>query len=79
MSSKLLRCFLEGIADIFVNSFFFVDANRILHNETMFAVAQAKYVHIYDQKGTEVHCLKKHISPVRLEYLPYHFLLVSMV
>eukprot|EP00741_Cyanophora_paradoxa_P008656 tig00001366_g8379.t1 len=50
---------------------------RFLHNETMWAVAQKKYTYIYDKNGVEVHCLKKHESANRLEFLPYHFLLVS--
>ncbi|CAG8724574.1 2196_t:CDS:2, partial [Ambispora leptoticha] len=49
-----------------------------LHNEQYFAVAQKKYVYIYDQNGLEVHRLKRHIEPNRLEFLPYHFLLVSV-
>jgi U3 small nucleolar RNA-associated protein 7 len=41
-------------------------------------VAQKKYTYIYDKNGTEIHCLKKHIFPKFLEFLPYHFLLVSV-
>lgn len=48
-----------------------------LHNESLFAVAQHKYAYIYDSKGAEIHCMKKHERPHRLDFLPYHFLLVT--
>jgi U3 small nucleolar RNA-associated protein 7 len=43
----------------------------------MFAVAQSKHVYMYDLNGVELHRLASHIEPTKLEYLPYHFLLVS--
>lgn len=50
---------------------------QFLHNNQYFAVAQKKYVFIYDKVGTELHRLKQHIEPTLLDFLPYHFLLVS--
>lgn len=50
-----------------------------LHNDQFFATAQKKHVYIYDHAGVEIHCLNKHVEPTHLEFLPYHFLLVSAV
>jgi U3 small nucleolar RNA-associated protein 7 len=36
---------------------------KILHNESLLAVAQSKALYIYDKQGTEVHFLKTHIEP----------------
>jgi hypothetical protein len=49
-----------------------------LHNEQFFAAAQKKYVYIYDKRGLEVHCLRNHVAPEVLEFLPHHFLLSSI-
>lgn len=49
-----------------------------LHNELFFAAAQKKYVYVYDKRGIEVHCLKEHLEPHALEFLPHHFLLCSI-
>lgn len=49
-----------------------------LHNETMFAVAQKRCAYIYDRDGVEIHCMRAHERPLKLDYLPYHFLLTSV-
>jgi len=54
-----------------------VRAVQPLHNQLMFAVAQKKYVYIYDNMGVELHCIKDHRYPIHMDFLPYHFLLVS--
>jgi U3 small nucleolar RNA-associated protein 7 len=51
---------------------------KFLHSEDLFAVAQKKYVYIYDSSGMEVHCLRNHVEATALEFLPYHYLLASV-
>ena len=48
-----------------------------LHDHSMWAAAQRKRVFLYDDNGVELHCLKAHIEPSHLTFLPYHFLLVT--
>ncbi|GAA6063775.1 hypothetical protein JCM10212_005564 [Sporobolomyces blumeae] len=55
-----------------------VRAIRWLHDESFYAVAQKKYVYIYDRDGLEVHQLRQHIEVNQMEFLPYHFLLATI-
>ncbi|OCH89161.1 BING4CT-domain-containing protein [Obba rivulosa] len=49
-----------------------------LHDHSHFAVAQQKYAFIYDRDGVELHRLKAHIEPTRMEFLPFHWLLATV-
>ena len=50
-----------------------------LHNDQYFALAQKKHVFIYDVNGVEIHALHQHIDVTSMEFLPYHFLLATVV
>ncbi|TBU02864.1 BING4CT domain-containing protein [Hamiltosporidium tvaerminnensis] len=49
-----------------------------LHNELFIAVAQTSSLFIYDKQGREVHCDRKNRNVNKMDFLPYHFLLVSL-
>lgn len=49
-----------------------------MQSDNFFAVAQQRYVYVYDSNGAEVHRLTQHTEIDHLDYLPFHFLLCSI-
>jgi U3 small nucleolar RNA-associated protein 7 len=53
--------------------------SSFLQDHSQYAIAQKKYVFVYDRDGVELHRLKSHIEPTCLEFLPFHWLLATVV
>ncbi|XP_072777301.1 WD repeat-containing protein 46 isoform X3 [Taeniopygia guttata] len=51
---------------------------RWLHSEALLAVAQRRYLHVYDSQGLEIHVLPEFQGILHLEFLPWHFLLAAV-
>lgn len=49
-----------------------------LHNERFVAVAQKNNVFVYDGNGVEIHCVRENREVLKMEYLPYHYLLATL-
>ncbi|KAA0192393.1 hypothetical protein HAZT_HAZT009934 [Hyalella azteca] len=49
-----------------------------LQDTSAIAVAQKKWMSIYDDRGTELHVVKRFYDITKLDYLPYHFLLTGL-
>ncbi|GAA6022828.1 hypothetical protein JCM10207_001417 [Rhodosporidiobolus poonsookiae] len=49
-----------------------------LHDESFTAVAQKKFVYVYDKSGLEVHQLRAHVEVNAMTFLPFHWLLAAI-
>ncbi|GAA5986497.1 hypothetical protein JCM11641_005219 [Rhodosporidiobolus odoratus] len=49
-----------------------------LHDESFTAVAQKRFVYIYDKSGLEVHQLRQHIEVEKMRFLRWHWLLATV-
>ncbi|XP_058678589.1 WD repeat-containing protein 46 [Ammospiza caudacuta] len=48
-----------------------------LHCESLLAVAQRRWLHVYDSQGLEIHVVRSFQNLLHLQFLPYHFLLAA--
>ncbi|KAM0746842.1 BING4CT-domain-containing protein [Meredithblackwellia eburnea MCA 4105] len=53
-------------------------AVKWLHDESFVAVAQKKWVYIYDKQGLEVHQMKDHLEVNRMEFVRWAWLLATV-
>ena len=80
---RLLDCGLQKM-DTEHKTLCEVDVNEevrdvtFMHNHTFLRRHWRKHVYIYDSTGVEIHKLKSHITPTRLEFLRHHFLLATV-